>query len=144
MPEEHQGRIANTAGDSFLFEFPSAVEAMRFCTEVQQGMAARNRSVPQDQRIEYRIGVNVGDVMADGDDLLGDGVNITARIEALAAPGGINLSHTVHDQIRDRMTLDFEDMGKVEVKNFARPSGSFVFCQPRKCRAKRGGQGRLG
>ena len=117
---------------------------MRFFTEAQQGMAARNRSVPQEQRIEYRIGVNVGDVMADGDDLLGDGVNIAARIEALAAPGGIYLSHTVHDQIRDLMTLNFEDMGKVEVKNIAQPSGSFVFCQPRKCRAKRGGQGRLG
>ncbi|MFP6708193.1 MAG: adenylate/guanylate cyclase domain-containing protein [Alphaproteobacteria bacterium] len=113
--------MAKTAGDSFLLEFHSAVEAMRFFTEAQQGMAARNRSVPQEQRIEYRIGVNVGDVMADGHDLLGDGVNISARIEALAMPGGINLSHTVHNKIHDRMALDFEDMSKVEVKNIARP-----------------------
>ena len=82
MPAKYHGRIANTAGDSFLLEFPSAVEAVRFAVAVQEGMSERNRNFPVDRRIEYRIGVNVGDVMADGDDLLGDGVNIAARFWA--------------------------------------------------------------
>lgn len=84
-------------------------------------MAARNRDVPPDQRIEYRIGINVGDVMVDGDDLLGDGVNVAARLEGLAAPGGICLSRTVRDNVRDRMNMALEDMGEVQVKNIARP-----------------------
>ncbi|MDH3639921.1 MAG: adenylate/guanylate cyclase domain-containing protein, partial [Gammaproteobacteria bacterium] len=100
-----------------LVEFPSSVEAVRMAMAVQLGMAERNADVPSDRRIEYRIGVNVGDVVADGEDLLGDGVNIAARLETLAPPGGIVLSHTVHDQIGNKLELNLADLGKVEVKN---------------------------
>ncbi len=118
---EHQGRIANTAGDSFLFEFSSAVEAVRCSIAVQEGMASRNSRVPKDRRIEFRVGINVGDVVADGDDLLGDGVNIAARLEALADAGGVCISQTVLEHVRDRIDVSFDDLGEVEVKNIARP-----------------------
>ncbi len=118
--DEYHGRIANTAGDSFLFEFPSAVEAVRCALAVQDGMVARNNDVPAESRIEYRIGINVGDVLADGDDLLGDGVNVAARLETLADPGGICISNSAYEQVRDRLDIAFEDMGEVEVKNIAR------------------------
>jgi adenylate cyclase len=118
---EHHGRIANTAGDSFLFEFPSAVEAMRFALAVQEGMVERNNTIPLGRRIEYRIGINVGDVVADDGDLLGDGVNVAARLEALADPGGVCISNAAHEQVRDRLEISFEDMGEVEVKNIIRP-----------------------
>ncbi len=97
---KYHGRIANTAGDSFLVEFSSAVEAVRCSMAVQEGMVGRNRGIPADRRIEYRIGVNVGDVVADGDDLLGDGVNIAARLENICEPGGIFLSDDAFRQIR--------------------------------------------
>jgi adenylate cyclase len=112
---EHHGRIANTAGDSFLFEFPSAVEAVRCSVAVQDGMALRNREIAADRRIEYRIGINVGDVVADGDDLLGDGVNIAARLESISDPGGIILSDNAYRQIRDRLDIALEDGGEHEV-----------------------------
>ena len=115
---EDDGRIANTAGDSVLIEFPSVVEALRCTMEVRRAMAALNQKTPEDRRIEFRIGINVGDVMEQDGDLHGDGVNIAARIEALADPGGISISHTV----RDRLDIALEDMGDVEVKNIARPS----------------------
>jgi adenylate cyclase len=118
---EHHGRIANTAGDSFLIEFPSAVEAVRFAMAVQNGMAERNYDVPIEQRIEYRIGINVGDVMTDGDDLLGDSVNVAARLEMLADPGRICVSRSVRDQVRDRMGITLEDLGEIAVKNIFRP-----------------------
>ncbi len=121
----HGGRIANTAGDSLLIEFPSAVEAMRCMVAMQAGMAERNADTPEDRQILYRIGINVGDVIPDGDDLLGDGVNIAARLEALAPPGGIVVSRTVRDQIRDRDVVDLTDLGEVEVKNIARPVRAF-------------------
>ena len=118
---EYNGRIANTAGDSFLFEFSSTVEAVRCAMAVQDGMAKRNADIPVDRRIEYRIGINLGDVVSDGDDLLGDGVNVAARIEALAEPGGICLSRAARDQVRDRMDINLKDLGEVEVKNITRP-----------------------
>jgi len=118
---EHHGRIANTAGDSFLFEFPSAVEAVRCSMAVQDGVAERNRNVAADRRIEFRIGINVGDVIAQGDDLLGDGVNIAARLENLCEPGGVILSDDAYRQVRDRLEIDWEDGGEREVKNIARP-----------------------
>ena len=96
---EYHGRIANTAGDSFLFEFSSTVEAVRFAIAMQEGMAERNRDTPVDRRIKYRIGINLGDVISDGDDLLGDGVNVAARLEGLAEPGGICLSRAARDQV---------------------------------------------
>jgi adenylate cyclase len=118
---EHHGRIANTAGDSFLFEFPSAVEAVRCSMAVQDGIAERNCEIPTDRRIEYRIGINVGDVVTDGNDLLGDGVNIAARLENICEPGGIVLSDDAYRQVRDRIDLAWEDGGEHEVKNIARP-----------------------
>ncbi len=123
--DTHSGRIANTAGDSLLVEFPSAVEAVRFAVSVQDGMAERNESIPENRRIEFRAGVHVGDVMTDGQDLLGDGVNIAARLEGIAPPGEIVISRTVHDQIQDRLQLQFVDLGEVEVKNIPRPIPAF-------------------
>jgi len=117
----HHGRIVKTTGDGLLVEFPSVVDAVRCAVDVQQTMAERNTSVAADSRIELRIGINLGDVIVEGDDLYGDGVNIAARIEALADPGGVLVSNTVHDQVRDRLPFVFEDLGEQQVKNIARP-----------------------
>ena len=118
---EHQGRIVKTTGDGMLVEFASVVDAVRCAVEVQQAMAERNTGVAADNRIELRIGINLGDVIVEGDDLYGDGVNIAARIEALADAGGVFVSNTVHDHVRDRLPFVFEDLGEQQVKNIARP-----------------------
>ncbi len=118
---QFHGRVANTAGDSLLIEFPSAVDALRCAMKIQRDIAVRCESVPEDRRLLFRIGINVGDVVAEGDDLLGDGVNVAARLEGLAEPGGICISRTARDQVRDRMDIDLEDLGEIEVKNIARP-----------------------
>jgi adenylate cyclase len=118
---EHRGRIVKTTGDGFLIEFSSVVDAVRCAVEVQQGMAERNADVPQDRRIEFRIGINLGDVIRDGRDIFGDGVNIAARLEALAEPGGICVSRMVYDQVRDKLDVALEDMGEQQFKNIARP-----------------------
>lgn len=123
--EQHNGRVANTAGDSLLIEFPSAVEAVRCALAVQEGMAERNAAISEDRRINYRIGINVGDVVAEGNDLLGDGVNVAARLEALAPSGGIVLSRSARDQVRDRLAIDLADLGEISVKNIARPVRAF-------------------
>src|SRR5262249_4083962 len=102
---EHRGRIVKTTGDGLLVEFASVVDAVRCAGAVQQAMSERNAGVAADNRIELRIGINLGDVIVEGDDLYGDGVNIAARIEALADPGGVLVSNTVHDQVRDRLPL---------------------------------------
>lgn len=119
------GRVANTAGDSLLIEFPSAVEAVRCALSWQDELAARGSDTAAERRIVYRIGINVGDVVSQGGDLLGDAVNIAARLEALAPPGGIVLSRSMRDQIRDRLDLELADLGDVEVKNIARPVRAF-------------------
>jgi adenylate cyclase len=121
----HGGRVANTAGDSLLIEFSSTVEAMRFAVAVQAGMRERNVGVPEERRIAYRMGINVGDVVAEGTDLLGDGVNVAARLEALSPPDGIVVSRAVRDQVRDRMALALADLDEVVVKNIARPVRAF-------------------
>ncbi len=118
---EHHGRTVKTTGDGMLVEFASVVDAVRCAVAVQQAMPERNTSVAADSRIELRIGINLGDVIVEGDDLYGDGVNIAARIEALADPGGVFVSNTVHDQVRDRLPFVFEDLGEQQVKNIARP-----------------------
>src|SRR5712664_735347 len=118
---EHRGRIVKTTGDGLLVEFASVVDAVRCAVAVQQAMPERNASVAADNRIELRIGINLGDVIVEGDDLSGDGVNIAARIEALADAGGVFVSNTVHDQVRDRLPFVFEDLGEQQVKNIARP-----------------------
>ncbi len=117
----HRGRIANTAGDSLLVEFASAVDAVRCAVDIQFGMAQRNTNVPEEQRIVFRMGINVGDVVVQGQDLLGDGVNVAARLEQIAEPGGINLSRTVRDQIQDKLSFTFDALGDQIVKNIPRP-----------------------
>jgi len=119
--KEHRGRIVKTTGDGLLVEFPSVVDAARCAVEMQRGMIDRNAGVPDARRIAFRIGVNLGDIIADGRDIYGDGVNIAARLEALAEPGGICISRVVRDQIRDKLRYPFEDMGEQTVKNIARP-----------------------
>jgi TolB-like protein len=118
---EHRGRIVKTTGDGLLVEFAGVVDAVRCAVQVQQAMPERNTGVGADNRIELRIGINLGDVIVEGDDLYGDGVNIAARIEALADAGGVFVSNTVHEHVRDRLPFAFEDLGEQQVKNIARP-----------------------
>jgi len=118
---EHHGRLVKTTGDGLLVEFASVVDAVRCAVEVQQAMPERNTGVAAEGRIELRIGINLGDVIVEGDDLFGDGVNIAARIEALAEPGGICVSRVVRDQVRDKLDFSFEDMGEQQLKNISRP-----------------------
>src|SRR5215467_7881818 len=98
--EEHRGRIVKNTGDGFLAEFPSVVDGVRYAVEVQRGMAERNEATPPEKQIEFRIGINLGDVIAEEDDIFGDGVNVAARVEALAEPGGICVSRVARDQVR--------------------------------------------
>jgi len=119
--KEHRGRIVKTTGDGLLIEFASVVDAVRCAVEVQRGIAERNAEVPEARRIEFRIGINLGDIIRDGRDIFGDGVNIAARLEALSEPGGICVSGIVHDQVRDKLDVAFEDMGERQVKNISRP-----------------------
>jgi len=118
---EHRGRIVKTTGDGMLVEFASVVDAVRSSLDIQRGMAERNRDVAADKRIEFRVGINLGDIISDGDDIHGDGVNVAARLEALAEPGGICAAANVWDQVRDKLDLAVEDMGEHAVKNIARP-----------------------
>jgi adenylate cyclase len=121
----HRGRIASTAGDSLLADFPSVVEAVQCAIEIQQELAGRNRSLPDARRMAFRIGINLGDVMVHDDDLYGEGVNVAARLEALAEPGGICISRTVYDQVRNKLTVGFEDLGDQPVKNISEPVQAF-------------------
>jgi len=117
---EHRGRVVKNTGDGFLAEFPSVVNAVRCAVEMQRGMADRNARTVEDKRITFRVGINLGDVIAEPDDIYGDGVNVAARLEALAEPGGICISRVVRDQIRDKLPYPFEDKGEQSVKNIAR------------------------
>src|ERR1700730_18169421 len=119
--KEHRGRIVNTAGDGLLSEFASVVDAVRCAVEVQREMAARNAGVQAERRMDFRIGINLSDIIIDDNDIFGDGVNIAARLEAVAEPGGICVSRMVRDQVRDKLAISFEDMGEQQVKNIARP-----------------------
>src|SRR5436309_6100267 len=117
----HRGRIVKTTGDGMLVEFASAVDAARGASEVQRCMAKQNTNVPQDARIEFRIGIHVGDIMIDDNDIFGDGVNIAARLEGIAEPGGICVSDDAQRQIRGKIDLAFDDMGPQSLKNIAEP-----------------------
>jgi len=119
--EFHEGRIANTAGDSVLAEFGSPVEAVRCAVEIQDALRTRNDSLPEAQRLEFRVGVNLGDVMVKGHDLLGDGVNVAARLESIAEPGGICISSSIYDMIRGKLDLGFVDIGEQSLKNIEHP-----------------------
>ena len=118
---DHGGRIVKTMGDGLLLEFPSVVDATVCAIEVQEAMTARNAEVEEGKRIVFRIGVHVGDIIIDGEDILGDGVNIAARVEALAEPGGVAITGRVHDDVMDRLEVSFSDTGERSLKNIARP-----------------------
>jgi len=117
---EHNGRIVKTTGDGMLVEFASVVDAVRCAAEIQRAMVDREAETADDARIKFRVGINLGDIIADSSDIFGDGVNLAARLEALAEPGGICISRVVRDQIRGKLPYDFEDMGEQSVKNIAR------------------------
>jgi adenylate cyclase len=118
---EHRGRIVKNTGDGFLAEFASVVDAVRCAVEIQREMVDREPEVPEERRIRFRMGINLGDVIVEDNDIFGDGVNVAARLEMLAEPGGMCISGTVHDHIGDRLPCAFEDMGEQSVKNIARP-----------------------
>src|SRR6266566_1709898 len=123
---EHRGRVVKYTGDGMLVEFPSIVEAVLCAVEVQCGMSYRNLDVTERERISFRIGINLGDVIAEPEDIYGDGVNVAARLEALAEPNGICISQTVYEQIRDKLSFPFEDIGQQLVKNISRPLHVFA------------------
>jgi TolB-like protein/class 3 adenylate cyclase/cytochrome c-type biogenesis protein CcmH/NrfG len=126
--QQHRGRIVKTTGDGMLVEFASVVDALRCAVEVQRGMAERNKTAPSDRRIEFRVGINLGDVMMDREDkedIYGDGVNIAARLEGIAEPGGITISASAHDQVLGKVDVAFADMGEQRLKNIERPVRTF-------------------
>jgi adenylate cyclase len=123
---EHRGRIVKTTGDGFLVEFASVVDAVHCAVEMQRAMAEHNAGIPVERRIEFRIGINLGDIISQDHDIYGDGVNVAARLEALAEPAGICISRVVRDQIRDKLPYVFEDMGEQQVKNIARPVRAYA------------------
>ena len=118
---EHRGRMVKSTGDGMLAEFGSVVDAVRCAVEIQRGMAERNTGVPQNKRIEFRMGINVGDIIIDGDDIFGDGVNVAARLEGLAQPGDICVSSRVQEDARGKLDVTFEDAGEQQLKNIERP-----------------------
>jgi adenylate cyclase len=129
--EQHHGRFVNSAGDSVLAEFASVVNAVQCAVEIQTTLKAENADLPPERRMEFRIGVNLGDVIVNGEQIYGDGVNVAARLESLADPGGICISGTVHEQVRDKLAFSYEDAGEQEVKNIARRVRIFrVLTQP--------------
>jgi adenylate cyclase len=119
--EQHHGRFVNSAGDSVLAEFVSVVEAVNCAVDIQTGLKAENAKIPAERRMEFRIGVNLGDVMVEGAQIYGNGVNVAARLESLAEPGGICISNTVHDQVSTKLALNYADLGEQVVKNIAKP-----------------------
>ena len=125
---ENDGRVVKLMGDGLLAEFSSAVDAVRSAVEIQRALAERNSDRLEKEQIEYRIGINLGDVVIDGDDIQGDGINVASRLEGLSEPGGMCISAAVYDQVRDRIDLAFEDLGDQEVKNIDRPIRVWRWC----------------
>src|SRR5713101_4301443 len=119
--QQHRGRIVGTAGDSVLAEFASVVDAVQCAVAIQYELKGKNAELPAQRRMEFRIGVNLGDVMVDGEQIYGDGVNIAARLQALADAGGICISGTVHEHVKNKLVLSYEDLGEQVVKNIAEP-----------------------
>jgi len=131
--QQHNGRVINAPGDALLAEFESVVDAVKSAVEIQRELAKRNADLPADRKMEYRIGINLGDVMADGESIYGDGVNIAARLESLADAGGICISGTVYDQVENKLSLGYEYLGEQTVKNIAKPVRVYrVLMEPRK------------
>src|SRR5271169_4450536 len=146
----HRGRVFNTAGDAILAEFGSAVEAVRCATEIQAALRTRNDQLPEDRQVRFRIGVNLGDVMVQGQDLLGDGVNVAARLQGAAEPGGVCIAGSVYDQIRNKLSLSFTPLGEMSYKNIPQPVRTFAIAEaeglgllPAPARQRRIGAGRL-
>lgn len=125
----HRGRIFNTAGDALLVEFNSPVEAVRCATEIQAALRTRNEHLGPDEKMQFRMGINVGDVIIQGGDLLGDGVNVAARIQTATAPGGICISGSVYDQIQNKLSLDFNPLGEQTYKNIAKPVRTYTISE---------------
>jgi TolB-like protein/tetratricopeptide (TPR) repeat protein len=123
---KHGGRLVKTTGDGVLLEFPSVVDAVECAVAVQATMADRNKGVPEDRRMLYRIGINLGDILIDGDDILGDGVNLAARLEGIAEPGGICVSSSAYEQVRGKVSVEFTDLGEQTLKNIARPIRAYA------------------
>jgi TolB-like protein/class 3 adenylate cyclase len=123
---KYGGRIVKTTGDGVLIEFPSVVDAVECAVAVQAVIAERNEGIPQDRRMQFRVGINLGDILIEGDDILGDGVNVAARLEGIAEPGGICISSSAHDQVRDKLELRFIDLGEQTLKNIARPIRAYA------------------
>src|SRR5271167_3949643 len=121
----HRGRVFNTAGDAILAEFSSAVEAVRCATDIQSALRTRNDQLPPSRQVKFRIGINLGDVMLHGQDLLGDGVNVAARLQTAAEPGGICISGSVFDQIRNKLSLSFQSLGEMHFKNIQQTVRTF-------------------
>jgi class 3 adenylate cyclase len=129
LVELHRGRVFNTAGDAILAEFGSAVEAVRCATEIQAALRTRNDQLPEDRQVRFRIGVNLGDVMVQGQDLLGDGVNVAARLQGAAEPGGVCIAGSVYDQIRNKLSLSFTPLGERSYKNIPQPVRTFAIAE---------------
>jgi adenylate cyclase len=123
---EHRGRLVKTTGDGLLMEFSSVTDAVRATVEIQEALAERNQTVPTDRRLLFRMGINLGEIITEGEDIYGTGVNVAARLESLAEPGGICVSASVHEQIQSLQGLGFEDLGEQLVKNLSRPVRSFA------------------
>ncbi|MDH3285940.1 MAG: adenylate/guanylate cyclase domain-containing protein, partial [Acidobacteriota bacterium] len=121
LVRQHEGRVVDAPGDNMLAEFPSALQAASCAVEIQRVLQARNADLPRDRKLEFRIGVHLGDVMVEGEQIYGDGVNIAARIEGLAEPGGISVSAAIHEQVRHKLDLRFVDQGAQRVKNIPEP-----------------------
>src|ERR1700732_2341676 len=119
--EQHHGRFVNSAGDSVLAEFASVVNAVQCAVEIQTTLKAENANLPPERQMEFRIGVTLGDVMVDGEQIYGDGVNVAARLESLADPGSIFISGSVHEQLGNKLVLGYQDLGEQSVKNIAKP-----------------------
>src|SRR5467141_2463883 len=119
--QQHRGRVVDSPGDNLLAEFPSVVEAVECAVATQRELRVRNAALPLSRRMEFRIGINLGDVIVEGERIYGDGVNIAARLESLADPGGICISRTVHEHVRNKLSLRYEDLGEQQVKNIAEP-----------------------
>src|ERR1700739_1804235 len=123
---KHGGRLVKTTGDGVLLEFPSVVDAVECAVAVQSAMAARNEDIPEGQRMQFRIGINLGDILIEGDDILGDGVNVAARLEGIAEPGGICISASAYDQVCGKVSVEFTDLGEQTLKNIARPMRAYA------------------
>src|SRR6266436_2619632 len=126
----HGGRIVGTAGDSLLADFSSVVDALNCAIEMQRASRGINDAIPPERRLELRIGVNLGDVIVDGDDIFGDGVNIAARLEALARPGTVCISHTVYEHVKNKLDLEYRPLGSHRVKNIAEPVRAYAVGLP--------------